>query len=194
MEPSRILAALALLAPAIAAAPVEFRIAPAPANQLQLEVDKTGLMKGKTHVFVFHRYAGKLWWDETAPAASKVELTIESGSIECKDTWVSEKDRAKILREAQDNMLATGRFPQIRFVSDKVAQQPGGQLLVDGQLTLRDQTHPVTLTVTPKTGARFEGEAVVKLTAFGLKPPAAALGAIGTRDEMRFRFTVTAAQ
>jgi len=37
----------------------------------------------------------------------------------------------------------------------------------------------------------MEGVSRIRLTDFGLKPPAAALGTIGTKNEMLFRFFVT---
>jgi hypothetical protein len=38
----------------------------------------------------------------------------------------------------------------------------------------------------------FQGSAKIKLTDFNLKPPKAALGAIGTKDEMSFSFVLKA--
>jgi hypothetical protein len=36
----------------------------------------------------------------------------------------------------------------------------------------------------------LEGGATIKMTDYGLKPPAAALGTIGTKDEMRIEFRI----
>ena len=38
----------------------------------------------------------------------------------------------------------------------------------------------------------LEGTALIRLTDYGLKPPTAAPGAIGTKNEMSFHFIVTA--
>jgi hypothetical protein len=38
----------------------------------------------------------------------------------------------------------------------------------------------------------LEGRATIRLTDYNLKPPTAVLGAIGTKNEMSFRFVVTA--
>jgi hypothetical protein len=48
---------------------------------------------------------------------SKAEFAIDSASIICRDTWVSGKDRAKILKVALDDMLAASKHPVLRFAS-----------------------------------------------------------------------------
>jgi hypothetical protein len=44
-----------------------------------------------------------------------------------------------------------------------------------------------------KPDKTFTGSATVRITDFGLKPPSAALGVIGTKDEMTFSFVLRAA-
>ena len=69
-----------------------------------------------------------------------------------------------------------------------VAEPVGkGQWTLRGNLTLRGQTRPVTVHVTLKDG-RYTGEATVKQTDFGIKPP----GKVGVRakDEVRIEFDV----
>ena len=178
---------LVLLTASLAFAEVkEYTIAPAEENRLELDVDKTGLWKGKRHIFTFAHYNGKLLYDPQNPAAGKVDLTVEAASIQCQDAWVSPKDLKKVLEYAVKDMLAAEKNPEIHFVSTMAS---AGQ--VEGMLTIRGISKPVTLTYTAK-GLRFEGTAVFKLTDYNLKPPSAALGAIGTKDEMTFRFVVQA--
>lgn len=152
-------------------------LGPAPENRLTLEVEKTGLMKGKKHLFVFSRYHGVL-------SPEKVDVVIEAASIECQDKWVGAKDLKKIQEWAVKEMLAVEQYPEIRFVGTKIGPES-----VEGELKIRDKTHLVTVNYVSKNGV-FEGFSTIKMTDFGLKPPTAALGAIGTKDDMTFRFTI----
>jgi polyisoprenoid-binding protein YceI len=169
---------------------ITFQIAPSPENRLALEVEKSGLMRGKKHLFLFNRYKGTLAWDAAAPADSKAELVIDAASIDCKDTWVSAKDLKKIQEHALNEMLDAARHPEITFVSAKVTPAGEGQFTVDGVLTIRGMARPVSMSVTAHPGPRFDGAATIRMTAYGMKPPSAALGTIGTKDEMSFRFSV----
>jgi polyisoprenoid-binding protein YceI len=172
-----------------------YRIAPEAGNRIGLEVYKTGLMSGKKHVFIFERYQGRLDYDAKAPEASKVELTIETSSIVLKDQWLSEKDFAKVREYAGKEMLEVAKYPQIRFVSSGVRKRADGVFEVNGGLTIKGVTKPAVVSVTmgpAEAGAlRFTGKAEVKLKDYGLKPPSAALGMIGTKNEMPVEFNVT---
>jgi len=194
---SRARAALLLAIPAaLAAAVVEYRIAPSPGTSIQLKVQKTGLMRGREHTFDFPRFRGVVRYDFETPARSSVDLELELGSMQLLDTWVSDKDHKKILEYARGEMLAIDRFPTLRFVSTKVIPTGDGAMRVPGNLTIRDVTKPVEVQARVKERGDgyqlFEGRSVFPMTAFGLKPPSAALGLIGTKDEMEVKFVIRA--
>jgi polyisoprenoid-binding protein YceI len=183
-------------AAALMAEPAEYRFEPHPGGRFALEVHKTGLMSGKKHLFVFDRYSGVLHYDPAAPGSARIEFAIEAASIVVKDDWVSDKDRVKIREEAEKNMLDIARFKEIRFNSTSVAKTDDGGYRVQGELAIRNQSKPVTVLVkvTPEAGGalRFDGAAVVRLKDYGLKPPSAALGLVGTKNEMDAAFTLLA--
>ncbi|MEP6535167.1 MAG: YceI family protein [Bryobacteraceae bacterium] len=160
---------------------------PSPANRFTLEVEKTGLLRGKTHLFQFGKYRGSLDYNEQKPELSKVHFEIESKSLVCLDTWVSDKDKVKIVRTALDDMLAADKYPTISFVSKHVALKAPGAFEVSGSLSIRGVIQNVTVSVT-RAGDAFDGTAVVNMKDFGLKPPTAALGAIGTKELMTVKF------
>jgi polyisoprenoid-binding protein YceI len=85
-------------------------------------------------------------------------------------------------------MMQADRYPQLVFTSSKVLAKGPDQYDVEGSLTIRGVAKPIVVHVTKKPGA-FEGEATVKLSDFGLKPPTGVtLGFIGTKDEMKVLF------
>jgi len=175
------------------AAPVEYKIAPGGSSKISLEVEKTGLYKGKKHQFNFPGFQGKLTFDDQAPGNSRVDLKIDAGAIVCQDTWMSPKDKQKVQDYAVKDMLAVTQFPEIRFTSTKVTPKGGNRYEVEGTLTIRGVGKPAILQAELKPeGMMIEGKSIVKITSYGMKPPSAALGAIGTKDEMTALFSVAA--
>jgi polyisoprenoid-binding protein YceI len=176
-----------------AAAPVEYKIASGGQNKISLEVEKTGLYKGKKHQFNFPGFQGKLVFDEQAPASSHVDLKIDAAAVVCLDTWMSPKDKQKVQEYTLKDMLAVSKFPEIRFTSTKVSAKGGNRFDVEGTLTIRGVGKPVTLQAELKPeGMMIEGKSTIKITSYGLKPPSAALGTIGTKDDMTALFSVAA--
>ncbi|MFN7937188.1 MAG: YceI family protein [Bryobacteraceae bacterium] len=175
------------------AQPVDYTIAAGGQDKISLEVDKTGFLKGKKHNFEFPNYSGKLTYDAQTPANSRVELKIDAGSLVCKDTWVSPKDLKKIQDEALSTVLLVSKYPDMRFTSTKVTPQGNNRFQVEGVLTIRGNGKPVTMDVTldPAT-MKLGGKSSFKMSAYGIKPPSAGLGTVGTKDEMIATFQVTA--
>ena len=160
----------------------EWKLAPATANTVDLYVEKTGLMSGKKHWFRFPQLTGSF---STNPA--KVELQFDVKAMQCFDTWLSEKDQKKVLEHALGKeTLDVAKFPTVTFVSTAVDGDK-----VTGTLTIRGVSKPVTVTAKQAGEGQYEGLAVFKMTDFGIKPAKAALGAIGTKDEMTLQFKLT---
>jgi polyisoprenoid-binding protein YceI len=172
-----------------------YLLQPDPGSTLELKVYKTGLMSGKVHTFVFRRFEGAVEFDPAAPEQTSVRFRVQADSIECLDDWVSEKDRAKILQEARGPMLAVDQYPRLVFEADGLAPDPDGGFSTEGRLTIRDRTNPVNVKVdVTETGGglTITGTARVSLDDYGLKPPSAALGMIGTKSVMDVRFSLHA--
>lgn len=162
-----------------------------PANaKVEAVVEKTGLMSGKKHLLAWEKFDGKF---SVSPAS--VEFVVEAGSMKVLDDWIGDGKKEEVRKEALGrDVLDVARFPQIRFVSTGVSGDTAAAAFqVAGNLTVRGITKPVTLAV-KRTGSGYEGETRFPMTAFGIKPPKAALGAIGTKDEMTIRFAVGASK
>jgi polyisoprenoid-binding protein YceI len=191
-----LLLALAFVGTVAAAGdPVPYNLKPRPENRFVLEVTKTGLMSGKKHLLEFGKYEGRIRFDSEVPVRSSVELEVKAGDVAVRDTWVSEKDRKKIHDYAVNDMLQSAMHPVIRFVSTS-AESAGDAVKLRGDLTVRGQTKPVVVMVKLKESGDgflvFEGQSSFRMTIFGLKPPTAALGTIGTKDEMLLTFLLRA--
>lgn len=85
----------------------------------------------------FRDFDGTFTFDEADPAKDKVNVTINTNSV---DTNHAERD--KHLRSA--DFLNVSKFPQATFVSTGV-KKDGDELDITGNLTLNGVTKPVTL-------------------------------------------------
>jgi polyisoprenoid-binding protein YceI len=161
---------------------------------VRLEVEKTGVLSGKKHDIRFDSAEGRVLYDAAMPERSSVELTVDAAKFTLLDAWVSDGDRKKIVEFTRGpEMLDVKKHAAIRFVSNSMTAAGAGRFKVNGQLTIRGVSQAVLATVDVKVsnGALLvEGESRFKLTQFKLKPPAALLGAIGTKDEVVLRFTL----
>lgn len=189
---------IALVATALTLSAESYPLQPSPGSNIHIYVFKSGLMNGKKHDFTFERFQGTLDFDPQKPTESKVSFTLDARSLKCLDDWSPAKGSLdKIATEATKNALQVDRYPEIRFVSDSVQQEGANTYLVSGQLTLRGVTKPATLRVSNKPMGRvllMDGKAKVKMTDFGIKPPSAALGAVGTKPEMEVVFFLKAGE
>lgn len=189
--------AIAFLALSSIGLAATYQVAPAPGTQFALTVEKTGLYRGKKHLFVFEKYDGKLVFDAQKPEQASIQLTIDSKSAVCKDEWVNAKDIKNIMEEMFGNMLAAKEFPTMTFSSTSIRPLGGNQFEAQGALTIRNKPKPVTVSVQLDAAdprkLRLRGSAKIHLKDYGLKPPSAVLGAIGTKEEMPFAFDIVAA-
>ena len=187
--------ALASMLAALAAG-ADYAIAPAPGAQFKLEVLKTGLMSGKVHVFTFEKYSGHVTYDAATPERSTVAFTIDNHSIVCRDTWVDDKDKKKIVDVAHESM-ETAKHPAMSFQSQTVTRRADGAFDVSGALTIKGIAKPIKLKVAVSAeggSLRFKGEGAIRRKDYGINPRAAVpFGLIGNKEEMPVHFELVAA-
>ena len=118
----------------------------------------------------FNDFSGTFTYDEENAAASSVEVTINTASI---DSNHAERDRH--LRG--EDFLHTGKFPQARFVSTGYQATGAGSAILSGQLTLRGVTREIDIEVQkigqgtdPWGGYRagFQGSTTLTLADYGI--------------------------
>lgn len=148
-------------------------IAPAAGMYIRLAVAKTGLMRGKTHTFEFPVYQGTA---QRNP--DRYEISIDARRLECKDDWLKPADLTKVVAYTLKDMLDAERSPMIVYRSETA------------QLTIRGKSASIGVSYREVTANVFEGTAPIDMRLFGLKPPSAALGAVGTEPIMRLSFRI----
>jgi hypothetical protein len=113
-------------------------------------------------------------------------LTADSRSLRVLDGTggikrLDDDDRANIAKTIDDEVL---KGCGIEFRSSRVERRPDGSLAVTGELELGGRRGPVEFDLASRDG-RVTGEAVVKQTAFGIKPYSALFGTLKVADEVR---------
>ncbi len=174
-----------------------YRLDPAK-SVIQIHLGTAGALRfaGHTHLIQTVIQQGSFVYDPADLSKSSVELTVDAGALRVMDPHVSPQDRSKIQETMQgDRVLDVKHYPQIKFKSSKIERVPQNRLGVTGNLTIRNQTHPVVVDAKlQRTGAELAvvGTSRFKQTTFGMQPVTAGLGTVRVRDEMVITFHVIA--
>ena len=155
-------------------------------STLTIHVGKTGAFSGLGHE---HEVRAPIH-SGTADTGSHpaVEMRVNARELRVIDKDDSDKDRAEVQKTMLGpEVLDSEGHPEIVFKSTGAESVGEGRWALHGNLTLRGQTRPITVQVTLKDG-RYTGEATVKQTDFGIKPPGKA--GIRAKDEVRIEFDV----
>jgi len=166
------------------------------ASKITVHVDKSGMFAAFAHNHVI-----------SAPLASgrldrekrTIELKFRSHDMKVVDPDVSESDRAEIERTMKENVLETGRFPEIVFASTEVSGTRLGDSLyalrIQGGLSLHGATHMQSVIAQMVPGddsLRAYGEFSIRQTDFNIKLVSVAGGALKVKDELKFSFDIVA--
>ena len=195
MKPTFLLLLTAAFAPA---ATEVYEIRPVPGTLMELTVEKTGLLSGKKHLFTFTEYRGTLMFDREAPDHSAVTLSVESASALCRDAWLSAKDLRKVQEYAVKDMLAADRYPHITFRSTAIKTIDANRYQAQGNVD--GSRHPEARCIggfiARELGriARHRRRVDRSVNRFWAQAATAALGTIGTKNEISFRFFIAPAK
>ena len=145
----------------------------------------------------FTDFAGTARIDTANPAASKVDLTIKTASI---DTGVADRDghlRSADFFDAEAN-------PEITFVSTEVEREDESTWLITVDLTIKGVSKPVTIEFESTGSARdpfgnlrvgFEGAATINRKDWDLSWNAALeTGGVLVSEKIKLEFDVSAIQ
>jgi len=155
-------------------------------STLTILVGKTGVFSGLGHEHELRApiHSGTA---DTGPHPA-VEMHVDARALRVIGKDEPEKDRVEVQKTMLGpEVLDSERYQEIVFKSTGADAGAEGRWTLRGNLTLRGQTRPVTVQVTLKDG-RYTGDATVKQTDFGIKPPGKA--GVRAKDELRIKFDV----
>ena len=110
---------------------------------------------------------------------------------------MSDKDRREIERTTRDEVLETGKFPEITYdcPASRISAIGPMQLTLTGDLTLHGVTRPQTVSarVYQSGGTlRAQGEATVRQSDYGIRLVSVAGGMLKVKDEVKLTFDIMA--
>ncbi|WP_137897662.1 YceI family protein [Sphingomonas sp. 2SG] len=137
-------------------------------TQVSWEVNHMGfsMLQG-----MFGASTGSITIDPAKPAAAKVDVTFQIAELA-----VTAAPFAKHLQSP--DFFDAAKYPTARFVSTSVTPRGGNKATITGNLTIKDQTKPVTIDATfvgaganpmsKKLNFGFNGTATIKRSDFGV--------------------------
>jgi polyisoprenoid-binding protein YceI len=152
-------------------------------SSLTIHVGKTGLFSAAGHEHVVTApVAGGSVDDGSHP---QVEFWVESGRL----TVAPEDHQSEVQQRMQEQVLESGKFPEIRFASSEIKPSGNGEWDVVGKLTLHGETKAVRLQVRFADQA-YVGSVTIKQTDFGIQPVSAGGGTVKVKDELKIDFSI----
>jgi polyisoprenoid-binding protein YceI len=155
-------------------------------STLTIHVGKTGAFSGFGHE---HEVRAPIH-NGTAETGSHpaVEIHVDARQLRVIDKDASEKERAEVQRAMLGpEVLNSEQHQEIVFRSTAAESAGQDRWTLRGNITLLGQTRPVTAQVTLRDG-HYTGEAAVKQTDFGIKPPGKA--GVRAKDEVKIQFDI----
>lgn len=130
---------------------------------------------------------------------SSLKMMVKADSLAVVD-GVNDKDRREIERAMREEVLETGKYPDIFFESTNVSASRLARgryrLRIIGDLSLHGVTHNnlwiYAKVVLAEDGLRAEGEFSLQQTDYAIKPFSAAGGTIKVKNELKFSFDIAA--
>jgi hypothetical protein len=152
--------------------------------RLTIRTARTGAASKAGHDLVIEVGAWQATLDPDGQPA--LTLTADSRSLRVLDGTggvkaLDDDDKTNIAKTIDDEVL---KGCAIEFRSSRVERRPDGVLAVTGELELAGRRGPVEFDLTSRDGG-LSGEAIVKQTAFGIKPYSALFGTLKVADEVR---------
>jgi polyisoprenoid-binding protein YceI len=151
---------------------------------------------GHNHNIAIKDISGETEFTDGTVTPASLRLKIRANSLAVTDK-VSDSDRQTIEKTMREQVLETGKYPEITFNSTKIEAIKNSdtqyQANIWGDLTLHGVTHNVfikaQLTFDYKT-LRARGEFSLKMTEYSIKPPSVAGGTITVKDTLKFNFNI----
>ena len=179
---------------------VHYRLDPA-ASKFTVQAFAEGLLSmfGHDPMFGVKDFQGEASFVPETFENASLKLTINANSLRVVND-VKEKDRRDIERTMRDEVLETGKFPEIVFQSNNVSLSRIGEgryrARVIGDLTLHGVTQSnigingeVTLN---NDGLKTKGDFVIKQTDYKIKLVSVAGGTLKIKNEVKGRFDILA--
>jgi polyisoprenoid-binding protein YceI len=151
---------------------------------------------GHNHNIAVKDISGETEFTDGNVAPASLRMRVRADSLTVTDK-VSDSDRQTIEKTMREQVLETGKYPEITFNSTKIEATKNSdtqyQAKIWGDLTLHGVTHNVLINAQltfDDRALRARGEFSLKMTDYSIKPPSVAGGTITVKDTLKFNFNI----
>lgn len=160
-------------------------------GELLVYTDVTGRAARMGHrlTIAMTTWQASVTWDGAEPSAVELVVDVDSLTVlrgEGGVTPLSGPEKS-VVRSNALGCLNVRRFPHIRFTADDVAATAGGYTL-SGTLEIHGQRRSQVVDVAATDG-QLSGEAILRQSAFGIKPYSMMMGSLKVVDEVTVGFS-----
>jgi polyisoprenoid-binding protein YceI len=174
----------------------------AAASIVVMRVGRAGVFAfaGHDHEVIAPAVQGTVVLDRANVSGSRVALQFDAAAMKVTGRGEPAADVPEVQRVMlSDRVLDVQRYPTIAFMSRRISlvEESSGRLSVriEGELTLRGRTRPLTMPVEVRVSAdrlTASGTATVRQTDYGIRPVTAGAGTVRVKDEVEVGFTIVA--
>jgi polyisoprenoid-binding protein YceI len=170
-------------------------------SQFTVQAFAEGLLSSFGHdpVIAIRDFEGEVEFVPGTLEGARVRMKIKADSLAATDN-VKEKDRHEIESMMREQALEVSKYPEIAFESTSITasriREGRYRARVIGNLTLHGVTQPnlwIQAEVTfGDDSLRAQGEFTIRQTDYKIKPVTAVGGMIKVKNELKFKFDITA--
>jgi polyisoprenoid-binding protein YceI len=169
-------------------------------SRLTVRTFASGILAAMGHnpTIGIREFSGEVKFDPEQLKAGDFRLDVKSRSLTVEDD-ISGKDRREIEGVMHEEVLETGKFPEIHYEAAGISVAKVGDTLysasLQGKLTLRGVTRaePIAARVALiGSMLRASGEFSLNQSKYDIKPVSVAGGVLKLKDELRFQFEIIA--
>lgn len=169
-------------------------------SRLTVQAFATGILSAMGHnpTLSMRVLEGEVSFDAERGEAAGLRLAIQAGSVEVIDD-IRDGDRREIEKVTKNDVLETGKYPEITYTASAIAVSKLGDALyaatANGELSFHGVTRNQTVTariVGLGEMLRVSGDFALKQSDFEIKPVSVAGGAMKLKDELKFTFELMA--
>jgi polyisoprenoid-binding protein YceI len=170
------------------------------ASRFTVQAFATGLLSAFGHnpTIGIRDYAGEIQFVPDTFEKAFVRLKVQTSAMDVLDEMKND-DRKKLEQEMYERVLDVNRFPAAVFESTQISVQKLDNGQCNGRVVGELSFHGVTRTHTFAVRAtdmgtllRISGDFPLHQSDYGIKPVSIAGGAIRLKDELKFKFEISA--
>ncbi|MCZ6672184.1 MAG: YceI family protein [Verrucomicrobia bacterium] len=164
-------------------------------TQVRVHLGKSGLFgfMGDNHIIDVPISEGTLVSDPSSNQPQSLKFTIQTGQVKVLDPDIADDNRVEVQNKMiGENVLDVLKYPTIQFSSTAFKKtKDENTWRIPGKITVKDQTVSIEITAEiniEPSHFTAQGQAELRLSHLGIKPPGAGAGTIKVKNLFKVEF------